>query len=1036
MWPLVFFLFGFACFPLFICLSIFVWFYLLPYEDESDTASIKQRAIARLAKQTPKQNPLFQLLNLFFSKIPETRSSEPFAGEISPVLGDAGNQEFAIKPSSPRSMDEINENQTASTFSSPKNSLLKDVEVLSGWIYILKSNKSESLLPKSKTLFSNQKLEPKQPKLKKGFTSLSEPNVSLSSDSLETAADIRRVLFKPSIRCFASLKGPILYIYKDDSKKEHLFSIPLSHYCAILIQAKGFSESRIYSKKLPIALYNVSSIIISSKNKMFTSPQSLLDDKNYTKSNAAYYIFSERSVEKEDWYLSITKAIFESNILFDTSAVSKTIDICWRRVMNMVKLPFMSKNDITAASSVLDAFLTLSVGRVLLGLLKTKFFHSSMIYKLERKFASLSMPSFISGIDIVSLDVGSTVPLFSESKLLDVSDDAKLKFQSNVEYTGKIVLILKIVIKLASVSFRINIKLSVMRVKGTMIFYIKSPPTNRIWYGFDGMPDIDITLEPTLMQKKIKTKKIISALKSRLLTSFRTSCVLPNMNDIVFYNPSVSGAGGIFSSDFFLQDESEINQAAENTNIPSYLDDSVINDELDDISVSDKSISSFDTNPLKMDVLQSEIIRQEMLNNSKKQQNGKNTLSFNSFKFRNIIDIAKLDKSDTNSDSLNKNGAYLNNSPLSNTQPSHIQILSQQTEKNKEFSNPQATNNDTFNSTKNLLELQVPEKSITSDAKTNFSDLPADSEDQNKSSVAGIHESNINSSENLIKTLNFLNQDSSVAVQNSTISSFHPKSKSDPQSPKTSSSSGSSGVNDLSISKEPVQGKTDKLSGNEGSSFESLDQVSDVSSNLHGRSLSSSKAIASNLKSSVLTSAMGLYKTAKNSKAGVSAKKWIQKSMPSQQTSLDEDKNFRSSSLVNSESLTNPKTHRQSFGFDPEKLNSNSESSFNNSLKSKQTDIQPHSLDFSLPKGHEPTITEPPKLPYREIKSPGKPKIDNFVISNQDTSLGSLSSSFDIDGSIVNRKKSLGSDPRPKLLNQNSSKNYKPLPSTPTMRQT
>ncbi|CAL5050307.1 unnamed protein product [Urochloa decumbens] len=78
----------------------------------------------------------------------------------------------------------------------------------------------------------------------------------------------------------------------------------------------------------------------------------------------------------------------------------------------------------------------------------------------------------------------------------------------------------------------LSLAIKISSIRGTMRVHIKPPPSDRIWYGFTSMPEIEWELESSVGDRKITNSHIASLISNRIKASLRQSLVLPNCESI------------------------------------------------------------------------------------------------------------------------------------------------------------------------------------------------------------------------------------------------------------------------------------------------------------------------------------------------------------------------------------------------------------------------------------------------------------------------------------------------------------------------
>ncbi|KAI8055810.1 putative integral membrane protein conserved region-domain-containing protein [Syncephalis plumigaleata] len=254
-----------------------------------------------------------------------------------------------------------------------------------------------------------------------------------------------------------------------------------------------------------------------------------------------YYLFINAPVEKEDWYFALLKSSRHGSLMdmlnFDTAAM--------RRVIGQVY------SDADADHSV--PWLNALLGRLFLSVYKTPELRQHFINKIIKKTKRLRKPDFIDDIKVRDLDVGNQAPHIWDPRLLELSPDGTLRISVRIRYEGGFRVeietgaIISVSSRVRSIHVPVVLSALVKHFEGRMLVKIKPPPSNRLWIGFFDMPDMDISMEPVVSTKSLKYPVITKAILNRVRDMMRETIVLPNMDDMPFFN--TYGTGGIFGSD-------------------------------------------------------------------------------------------------------------------------------------------------------------------------------------------------------------------------------------------------------------------------------------------------------------------------------------------------------------------------------------------------------------------------------------------------------------------------------------------------------
>ncbi|XP_054160251.1 testis-expressed protein 2-like [Oppia nitens] len=73
----------------------------------------------------------------------------------------------------------------------------------------------------------------------------------------------------------------------------------------------------------------------------------------------------------------------------------------------------------------------------------------------------------------------------------------------------------------------------IQTLNGTLAINIPEPPTDRLWYGFRGNPDLVLSARPKLGEHEVSISHITDIIERKLRAEFAKVLVMPNMDDLV-----------------------------------------------------------------------------------------------------------------------------------------------------------------------------------------------------------------------------------------------------------------------------------------------------------------------------------------------------------------------------------------------------------------------------------------------------------------------------------------------------------------------
>ncbi|KAI8598009.1 putative integral membrane protein conserved region-domain-containing protein, partial [Dissophora ornata] len=332
---------------------------------------------------------------------------------------------------------------------------------------------------------------------------------------------------RPKDSYYAVLRYDTLFLYESDQQRDCKAVVPMTLY-EVRIFPKTLPDNEVFNKEHPIQI----------KRKADAPASTNAVDNGQDE----YYIFIHTPVIKEDWYLALlyasklrkpgTKQKIQDKAQFDPEAIQ-----------NHIRILHSDKHH--EHTRWFNSFL----GRIFLGVYKTKKIQDVFIQKITRKTLKLKRPSFLGEIKVKSFNVGHSIPYITRTKLHELALNGELTAEFHLAYRGGIRVEIEVDVGLGLSSLKpvkVTIVLAVLvkAISGMMTLKIKAPPTNRFWIGFQEPPEMDIVIEPIVADKAIKLNMVLSAIESKIREAMQEAIVLPNMDDYPFFDSH--GTGGIF----------------------------------------------------------------------------------------------------------------------------------------------------------------------------------------------------------------------------------------------------------------------------------------------------------------------------------------------------------------------------------------------------------------------------------------------------------------------------------------------------------
>ena len=261
-----------------------------------------------------------------------------------------------------------------------------------------------------------------------------------------------------------------------------------------------------------------------------------------------FFLFSEDCSAKEDFYFALLRNQEETIAADRKAPIPMNFQI--ENIIALVQKLHSSEDHIH--TRWLNAFL----GRVFLGLYKTRDLENLIREKITKKISRVKRPSFLSGIKLQKIDLGASAPYVTNPRLRDLTVEGECVAEADVRYTGgfriEVAATARIDLGARFKVREVNLVLAVVlkKLEGHVLFKIKPPPSNRIWFSFQTMPKMEMTIEPIVSTRQITYTLILRQIENRIKEVIAESVVHPFWDDIPFFKTEhKKWRGGIFQDD-------------------------------------------------------------------------------------------------------------------------------------------------------------------------------------------------------------------------------------------------------------------------------------------------------------------------------------------------------------------------------------------------------------------------------------------------------------------------------------------------------
>jgi len=267
-----------------------------------------------------------------------------------------------------------------------------------------------------------------------------------------------------------------------------------------------------------------------------------------TQLSRPFYLFSENCSAKEDFYFALLRNQEQSFAANNRAPSPLQFDV--KHIISLVQKLHSSEDHIQTR------WLNAMIGRLFLAVYKTKDIEYFIREKLTKKISRVKRPSFLSNIEIRTIDTGESAPFITNPRLKDLTVEGECGIEADIRYTGNFRLEVATTARIDLGSrFKpreVNLVLAVVirKLEGHALIKIKPPPSNRMWFSFQQMPKIEMTIEPIVSSRQITYTVILRQIENRIKEVIAETLVLPFWDDTPFFKTEHKDwRGGIFHDD-------------------------------------------------------------------------------------------------------------------------------------------------------------------------------------------------------------------------------------------------------------------------------------------------------------------------------------------------------------------------------------------------------------------------------------------------------------------------------------------------------
>ncbi|GAB1311963.1 hypothetical protein MFIFM68171_02173 [Madurella fahalii] len=333
---------------------------------------------------------------------------------------------------------------------------------------------------------------------------------------------------------YVVLRHGHLMLFDDDEQLEVRHVVSLAHHDISIYSGEDVTpEGELWIKRNAICL-----------SRRLDGPE-LGPDSQLSK---PFYLFSENCSAKEDFYFALLRNQEQTFSAENKAPTPLQFDV--KNIISLVQKIHSSEEQMQTR------WLNALIGRIFLGIHKTKDVENFIRAKLTKKISRVKRPAFLSNIAIKAIDTGESAPNITNPRLKDLTVEGECGIEADLRYTGnfrlEVAATARIDLGSRFKAREVNLVLAVVvrKLEGHALFKIKPPPSNRIWFSFQQAPKIEMTIEPIVSSRQITYTVILRQIENRIKEVIAETIVLPFWDDTPFFSTEHKlWRGGIFHDD-------------------------------------------------------------------------------------------------------------------------------------------------------------------------------------------------------------------------------------------------------------------------------------------------------------------------------------------------------------------------------------------------------------------------------------------------------------------------------------------------------
>ncbi|KAJ8119685.1 hypothetical protein O1611_g10553 [Lasiodiplodia mahajangana] len=261
-----------------------------------------------------------------------------------------------------------------------------------------------------------------------------------------------------------------------------------------------------------------------------------------------FYLFSENCSAKEDFYFALLRN--QEQTFAAQNIAPKPLRFEVKNIISLVQKLHASEDHMQTR------WLNALIGRLFLGVHQTRDIENFITEKLTKKIARVKRPAFLTRVAIQGISTGDSAPYITTPRLKDLSVEGECVMEADLKYTGnfrlEVAATARIDLGPRFKAREVNLILAVVlkKLEGHIFLKVKPPPSNRMWFCFQSMPKMEMSIEPIVSSRQITYTVILRQIENRIKEVVAETLVQPFWDDTPFFSTEhKQWRGGIFDGD-------------------------------------------------------------------------------------------------------------------------------------------------------------------------------------------------------------------------------------------------------------------------------------------------------------------------------------------------------------------------------------------------------------------------------------------------------------------------------------------------------